>query len=109
MSDGPLGAEAMMRYDANKKFISVAYLLWLFFGPLGGHRLYLQHRRSALVMLGLFLASLLLAATGIGLVGLLVLAVWTLTDAFLIPGFIRAYNNELIDGLSGRRNLTVPA
>ena len=33
-------ARAMMMFEANKKSVVVAYLLWFFFGWAGGHRFY---------------------------------------------------------------------
>ena len=37
----PAGTELMMRYDANKKSVLLAYLIWFFLGLFGVHRFYL--------------------------------------------------------------------
>ena len=99
----PMGAhrdaQAMMRYDANKKSVMVAYVLWFFFGWLGAHRFYLRRIASAVVMLVLCIVSVPLTIVAIGYVGFAVLGVWALVDAFLIPGLTRDYNNRLITSL----------
>jgi TM2 domain-containing membrane protein YozV len=97
---GHRDAQAMMRYDANKKSVGVAYALWLFFGSLGGHRFYLKRTGSAVAMLLLFIASFVLSFVIVGIFGFVILGVWALVDAFLIPGLTRNYNNHLITNLS---------
>lgn len=92
-------ARAMMRYDANKKSVGVAYILWFFVGSLGGHRFYLKRTGSAAAMLIIFIFSFLLSFVGVGLFGFAVIGIWALVDAFLIPGMARAYNNQLINQL----------
>jgi TM2 domain-containing membrane protein YozV len=92
-------AQAMLRYDANKKSVMVAYVLWFFFGWLGAHRFYLKRIASAVVMLVLCLVSLPLTIALVGYLGLAVVGIWALVDAFLIPGLTRDYNNRLITSL----------
>lgn len=92
--------QAMMRYDANKKSVGVAYMLWLFVGAVGGHRFYLQRTGTAFIMLIIFVVSAPLSFIGVGFVGLAILGIWELVDAFLIPGLTRDYNNRLIARLS---------
>ena len=90
-------------YDAQKKSITAAYVLWLFVGFLGIHRFYLG--RS-----GTGFAQLLLTFGGFASGGLLwaVLGVWWLVDAFLIPGMTERRNLAMLEKLSD--NLpTVPA
>ena len=97
-SAGPSGdAVAMMRYDAAKKSMGVAYLLWFFLGGFGGHRFYLGQTGSAVAMLVICIASIVLSLVFIGLLGFVVLGIWALVDAFLIPGMVRSFNNSLID------------
>ena len=91
---------AMMRYDANKKSLGVAYVLWFFFGSLGGHRFYLKRTASAVAMLLIFLISIPLSFVIIGYIGFVIVGVWALVDAFLIPGMARDYNNRLITSLN---------
>jgi TM2 domain-containing membrane protein YozV len=88
---------AMMQYDANKKSTLVAYLLWFFFGWIGGHRFYLGRTMSAVGMMVLFGLSVLLSFVFIGFIGFGILAIWALVDAFLIPGMIAENNNTLIN------------
>lgn len=79
-------AMAMMRYDANKKTVGVAYLLWFFLGGLGVHRFYLGSSIMGLVIL---------ACTILGFVTLftfIISAIILLVDAFLIPSMVREKN-----------------
>jgi hypothetical protein len=87
----PLSPEvgAKLLYDANRKTLLAAYLLWLFLGVLEGHNFYLRRRRVAI-------AQLVLSLT---IVGLLVTLPWTFWEAFLIPGWVRALNTELAQRL----------
>ena len=93
-------AKAMMRYDANKKSDLVAYLLWFFLGYLGVHRFYLGRTGSGIAMLLISVVSVPLCLIAIGFAGLLVIGIWWLIDALLIPGMTRDYNNRLINGLT---------
>lgn len=92
-------AQAML-YDANKKSLVVAYLLWFFLGSLGGHRFYAGKTGSAIGMLILFILGFVLSAVGVGAFLLAVLGIWVIVDAFLIPGWIRKKNTLLATTLS---------
>lgn len=96
---GHRDAQAMMRYDANKKSVGVAYVLWFFFGGLGGHRFYLKQTGTAIAMLIIFLVSIPLSLILIGYIGFTIVGIWAIVDAFLIPGMTRDYNNRLISSL----------
>lgn len=88
-------AHRMMLFDANKKSTGVAYALWFFLGMFGGHRFYAGRAGTAVVIL-------LLTLVGIVLLPLLIVpAAWALVDAFLIPDWIRSYNNALVSQLTG--------
>lgn len=91
---------AMMMYDANKKQALIAYVLWFFVGMLGGHRFYLGRTSSAVLMLVGTILSTLLTLVVVGLLGLFVIGVWVLVDAFLIPGMVEQYNRDLAARLS---------
>lgn len=97
-SGDPRDTEAgrMMRYDANKKSLLVAYLLWFFLGFLAAHRFYVGATTSALILVALWLVGMALSVILIGHVILLIPAVWWVIDAFLIPGLVSARNNSLI-------------
>ena len=89
-------AGRLMRFEANRKSILVAYLLWFFLGGLGVHRFYLGRTTSALVLLGLTVAGVIFSVVAIGALILIVPAIWMLVDLFLIPGMTRDKNNTLI-------------
>ena len=97
---GLSSAEAMMRYDAGKKSVGIAYLLWFFLGWLGLHRFYLARPLSGILMLILTAISTVLTIVVIGHFGLFIVGVWWLLDALLIPGMTRVYNERLIARLS---------
>ncbi|KAA5602945.1 TM2 domain-containing protein [Blastochloris sulfoviridis] len=89
-------ARAMMMYEANKKSMLISYLLWIFFGGLGGHRFYNGRTGTAVAQLLLSIFGVLLSgAGGIGLLLLLPVAIWVIVDAFLIPGWVRKQNTLL--------------
>ncbi|MFH5926727.1 TM2 domain-containing protein [Roseomonas xinghualingensis] len=90
---------AMMHYDANKRSVLVAYILWFFLGWFAAHRFYAGRMTSGLVMLAISLISWALTFIAIGYLGLFVIGLWLLVDLFLIPGMIRDYNRGIIASL----------
>lgn len=88
----PLTTEQLLllesRVDARSKSTALAYLLWFFLGVLSIHRFYLGRPKTAIL-------QIILNCIVIGLL-------WTLADAFLIPGLVRAYNDNVRDELIAR-------
>jgi TM2 domain-containing membrane protein YozV len=96
MSDGKDAARSQMLFEANRKSVGVAYLLWLFLGGLGGHRFYAGYTGSAVAQLLLSIFGWMTVwAMGLGFMLLVPLGIWLLVDAFLIPGWIRNKNTLL--------------
>ena len=93
-------AAMMMRYDANKKSLLAAYLLWWFLGMFGGHRFYLGRVGSAVAMLSITLCSFFLMFVLIGFLTIWITFIWWVVDAFLIAGIVRDFNNGLASQLS---------
>ena len=87
------GARKLMRYDANKKSLGIAYALWFFLGGLGAHRFYMGRTGTAIVMAALLIIGLAILVT------LVPLGIWMLIDAFLLPGWVRDHNNALAENL----------
>ncbi|MEP0189302.1 MAG: TM2 domain-containing protein [Erythrobacter sp.] len=81
------------RVTNEKPSTGAAYLLCLFFGAFGIHRLYLGENGTGIIMLIL----------GITIIGLLITGIWAFIDLFLIPGMIRDRVNET------RQRLTIEA
>ena len=88
-------AQRVMLYDASKKSVAAAYLLWFFLGWFGAHRFYAGKIGSAVVMLILALITVPLMYVLIGFVTWAIVGLWWIVDAFLIPGLIRDYNLRL--------------
>ena len=85
----------LMRYDAAKKSVGVAYMLWFFLGAFGVHRFYLGSWGIGV----LILACTGLAFVTFGLTGLVSGLIMVL-DLFLIPGKVRQHNERLIASLA---------
>jgi TM2 domain-containing membrane protein YozV len=81
------------RIANDKPSAAVAYILLIFLGVLGAHRLYLGRTGSGIAML-------LISLT---VVGLIVTVIWAVIDLFLIPSIIR----EKVEGM--RQKLTTEA
>jgi len=93
-------ARQQMIYDAHRKSVGVAYLLWFFLGSLGIHRFYLKQTGTAVVQLLLAVAGWLTIWIAIGLLPFGILGIWLLVDLFLIPGMAREHNLRLADHLT---------
>jgi TM2 domain-containing membrane protein YozV len=89
-------AGRLMRFEAARKSVLVAYLLWFFLGWLGLHRFYLGYVVSGLLMLALWGVGTLLSIVYIGYLILVLPILWWALDVFLIPGMARQKNNEII-------------
>jgi len=88
-------AARLMQYDANKKSVGIAYLLWFFLGGVGVHRFYLGETGSGAAMAIITIVSVILTVVAVGLIGLVVIAIWVFLDAFLIPGIVQRKNQAL--------------
>jgi len=97
---------AMLAYQARKKEVLVAYLLWFFLGPLGIHRIYSNRVTSGVVMLVLCIAWVPLFFVLIGIPMVFGLMIWWFVDAFLIPGWIQQHNELLIGEIQQARFAT---
>ena len=93
-------AARLMQYDAAKKSALIAYVLWFFLGGLGVHRFYLGRTGSGVVMAIISVLSWITVYIGIGFIGLAVIGIWWLVDAFLIPGITTRVNQELATRLA---------
>ncbi|HEX8395663.1 MAG TPA: TM2 domain-containing protein [Longimicrobium sp.] len=94
-----MDTQRLMMYEAQKKSVGLAYLIWFFLGSIGGHRFYAGRTGSGLAMLILCCASFVLTFVVVGLLGFFVLGIWVLVDALLIPGMIRDHNMRLVGQL----------
>ncbi|TCD04352.1 TM2 domain-containing protein [Erythrobacteraceae bacterium CFH 75059] len=81
------------RVTNEKPSVGVAYLLCVFLGMFGAHRLYLGEKGTGIIMLLL----------GVTLIGLFVTVFWALIDLFLIPSIMRRRIEET------RQRLTIEA
>lgn len=86
----------------NQKGVGVAYLLWFFLGSIGVHRMYLGRKGSGITILLLNLIGWLTIALFVGAIFFIIVGVWVLIDAFLIPGIVRNENENLKEEYSKR-------
>lgn len=94
------------RVTNEAKSIGAAYLLWFFLGSLGGHRFYLGRKGSAVAMLLLALIGFATSFIGVGIVLLIIVGIWALVDAFLIPGMVAQHKNQVRNELLQQAMLT---
>lgn len=97
-----------MLYDANKKSLLIAYLLWWLTGGFGGHRFYTGRIGSAWAMLIIMACSIPLAFVLVGIFTGGAVVIWWVVDAFLLPEMVRRKNMELISSL-GRGSMPSPS
>lgn len=96
--------KAQLVFEANKKSLLIAYILWWFLGTFGVHRLYLGKVGSALAMAIVTLLSFPLVFLLVGYIGFALIALWWLIDAFLLPGMVRDRNLALIGRIETAQN-----
>ena len=89
-------AKALMAFESGKKSSGIGYLLWFFLGGFGAHRFYLGRTGSAVALLVIYIVSWILTFVAIGALGLIVIGIWWIVDAFLIPGMVRENNESLM-------------
>lgn len=93
-------AKANMAFESGKKSNLIGYLLWFFLGGFGAHRFYLGRTGSAIAMLVIYIVSWILTFVAIGALGLIVIGIWWIVDAFLIPGMVRENNESLMQRIA---------
>ncbi len=88
---------ALLRYDARKKSVGLAYALWFFFGLWGGHWFYAgkvgRGVAKLLVGLSMFIPLVWFITVPIALI-------WNVVDLFILAGHIKRYNTGLVDDLA---------
>ena len=80
-----------MVFEENRKSKTVAYLLWLFTGWFGVHRIYTGNTKSGVT-------QLVLTLTG---VGFLIVFFWWLIDVFFVGDMVNEHNLKTIAMLNG--------
>ena len=94
------------QYDIEKKSLLAAYVLWGFLGYVGAHRFYLGRPLSGFIMLALSGLTLLLTFLSFGVLSFLwvIVGLWWLIDALLVPGIVARRNSRIADRVfDGRR------
>jgi TM2 domain-containing membrane protein YozV len=91
--------KALLRFETAKKSAGVAYLLWFFLGMLGAHRFYLGRGGSGAAQLILTIVGLVTLVVVVGAVILGCVGIWVLIDLFLIGGWVKIHNLELLQTL----------
>lgn len=91
----PDAARKMIAYDAGKKNLILAYILWFFLGSFGVHRFYMNRTFSGIMMALLHVISWITLVIAIGFAGFALLGIWWLIDAILIMGWVERHNMQL--------------
>lgn len=91
----PQVAQKMMAYDAAKKDVVLAYIIWFFLGSFGLHRIYMGYTFSGVFMALLHIISWALTIVFIGFIGLAIIGLWWLIDAIRLMGWVENHNLRL--------------
>ena len=80
-SSGENDTKGAMRFDAQRKSMSVAYLLWLFLGIVAAHRFYLGETTTGGILFALWAGGLvtMLLGVSLGLIFVLAASLWALS------------------------------
>lgn len=83
----PTHQSAVSPLVTEPRSMGIAYLLWVLGGVFGLHRFYMGQRHGV-TMLVLAVVGVLTTPLLLGLLPLMILAMWVLVDAALIPGWV---------------------
>jgi len=90
-----LDAQAMMRFETEKKSDGVALLLCWALGIFGAHRFYLG-RSHAVTMLVISLVSIPLCFGLIGFGGIFATSLWAIIDLFSVTRWAKEHNAAVL-------------
>jgi TM2 domain-containing membrane protein YozV len=96
---GPADVERLLKFQIAKKSSGIAYALWFTLGLFGGHRFYVGRPGTAAIMIAVtFISLLYLTVEGMqeGFIGLGIVGIWAVVDAFRLGGWVRAHNEDLL-------------
>jgi TM2 domain-containing membrane protein YozV len=93
-------SRSVLEYEAQRKSVMVAYVLWFFLWFVAGHRFYAGKPLSAILQLLLHAIGWATAWLLFGYIFLAVWGVWWVIDALLIPGWIRDRNMQIVRSIS---------
>lgn len=85
----------LMTYDARKKSLLIAYLLWFFLPMFGVHRMYAGKWVTGFLMLFFFAVGGALTWVFVGFIPLALVGIWWALDAILTYMMIERYNEDL--------------
>ncbi len=91
----PHVAQKIMTYDAAKKDMVLAYIIWFFLGTFGVHRLYIGKTISGILMAIFHICAWALTIVFVGFIGLAIIGVIWLIDALFLAGWVEDYNLQL--------------
>jgi TM2 domain-containing membrane protein YozV len=86
----------MIRFEAEKKSVGLAFALCWLLGNFGAHRFYLNkpHAVTKLVIMLVSIPAIFLFC--LGYVGIFAMTIWTIVDLFHISGWVKEYNTALL-------------
>ncbi|MBY0431846.1 MAG: TM2 domain-containing protein [Rhodospirillales bacterium] len=94
-------AGKLMMFEARKKSVTLAYIIWFFLSIFGGHRFYAGRVKTGVGMIALFFISLILGFIPfIGGICFFILLIWVVVDGFVLHSWIKEHNIRLAAELS---------
>tara|TARA_Y100000588_G_scaffold58958_1_gene57619 strand:+ start:40918 stop:41316 length:399 start_codon:yes stop_codon:yes gene_type:complete len=78
-----------------EKNLVLAYVLWFFFGMIGGHRFYLGKIKSGVTMLLLTVVGWVTSVILVGFLFLFVTGIWWLIDIYYTNKYVVEHNNAM--------------
>ena len=110
-----MSTREVLLYQNNKKSVGVTYVFWALLGLLGAHRFYVGDVGRGLTFIMLAMAEVVVgaiafeSANGYGILaayGLdIIIGLMFAIDAFLIPGCVNRYNNDLLKRMADENGI----
>lgn len=94
-------------YQGRKKSVGVMYLLMIFFGTFGAHKLYVHELTAGFLQLFLFWGGILMTSTGFGFILLVMWGIWIFINIFTNPSAVNHYNWNLHSDIIRREELGI--
>jgi TM2 domain-containing membrane protein YozV len=99
----PIAPATPVVFQSPPRSVGLAYVFLLLLGGFAAHHFYLSRWVAATVLLILWWGGWLLTFVGIGYAMLFVAGIWLITDLFMLPGYVNAFNRDELDRLAAEQ------